>query len=128
MKNFYKENSATKEQFLNVLEPILTGTLEYANSVIELFQKYKKKFLSEDDFIREMQRMKSHIDDLYKKSGNIPFPPDDCKDFDNTFQGLIGTVHNMSLFYENDGLKRWPQHNRDWLMEDQINRYSKTCI
>ena len=123
MKKFYLENSSTKEKYLNVLNPILSEILNYANSVIQLFQEYNNNFISENTFIQKMQKMKNLIDELYQKSQNIPLPPDDCKDYDVTVQGLICIVHNMSLFYENEGLKTWPQQNRDWLMADQIERF-----
>jgi len=122
-KEFFEKSFGTKEEVLEAIFPILEEMTEYANRAIDLFEKYELKNISEDALISEMQRMEPRVSDLYYKSGNIPMPPEDCKDFGQACQSIFGTIDNMFLFFSKTGLEKWPKKNRDWLMRDTIERF-----
>ena len=70
-----------------------------------------------------MQEMEPRVTELYHRSGNIPMPPEDCKEYDRACQNLFATIHDMFLYYSKKGLEIWPKENRDWLMQDTIKRF-----
>ena len=122
-KNFLESSYGTKEEVLEAIYPILDGMVELAKQAINYFEKYKSGDISEDNFIMKMQEREPRINDLIIQSGNIPMPPEDCKDYDQACQHIFGTIHNMFLYYSKNGLETWSQHNRDWLMQDTIKRF-----
>jgi len=122
-KNFFESLSGTKEEVLGAIRPILNEMVESAKLAIEHFEEYRRGNISEDELILRMQKMEPRVTELYLQSGNIPMPPEDCKDYDQACQNIFATVHNMFLYYSERGLEKWPKQNRDWLMQDTIKRF-----
>ncbi|MCH7658905.1 MAG: hypothetical protein IIB05_11390 [Bacteroidetes bacterium] len=90
---------------------------------IKKFTKYKQGDLSEEEHIKSMERLCPNIDELYYKCGNLPIPPDDCKDYEQVCQNIFAIIHDISLYYSKRGLETWPRNNREWLMQNTIKRY-----
>lgn len=122
-KKFFESSSGTKEEVLEAIDPILNEMIELAGKAINYFKSYKSGDISEDEFINKMQKKEPRANALIAKSGNIPMPPEDCKDYDQACQNILGTIHDMFIYYSKKGLKIWPKHNRDWLMQDTIKRF-----
>lgn len=97
--------------------------IKLAREAINYFEKYRREEISEDDLILKMQEMEPIVTELYLQSGNIPIPPEDCKDYDQASQNIFATIHDMFLYFSKRGLERWPKQNRDWLMQDTIKRF-----
>jgi len=122
-KDFFESRFGTKEEVLEAIRSILNEMIELAKEAINYFEKYRRKEISEDEFILKMQEMKPRVTELYHQSGNIPIPPEDCKEYDQACQNLFATIHDMFLYYSKKGLEMWPKENRDWLMRDTIKRF-----
>ena len=122
-KNFFESLSGTKEEVLGAIRPILNEMVEYAKLAIKHFEEYHRENISEDELILRMQKMEPKVTELYLQSGNIPTPPEDCKDYDQACQNIFATIHDMFLYYSKRGLETWPKSNRDWLMQDTIKRF-----
>ena len=67
--------------------------------------------------------MEPIVTELYFQAGNIPMPPEDCKDYEQACQDIFATIHNMFVYYSKKGLEIWPKANREWLMKDTIKRF-----
>jgi len=119
-KNFLESHSGTKEEVLETIRPILNEMMKLAKKAIEYFEEYRGGNISEEEFISKMHKMEPRVTELYLKSGNIPIPPEDCKDYDQACQNIFATIHNMFLYYSKRGLETWPKSNREWLMQDTI--------
>ena len=119
-KNFLESHSGTKEEVLETIRPILNEMMKLAKQAIEYFEEYRGGNISEEKFISKMQKMEPRVTELYLKSGNIPMPPEDCKDYDQACQNIFATIHNMFLYYSKRRLETWPKSNREWLMQDTI--------
>ncbi len=122
-KDFFESHFGTKEEVLEAIRPILDEMIELANEAINYFEKYRRKEISEDKFILKMQEMEPRVTELYHQSGNIPIPPEDCKEYDQACQNLFATIRDVFLYYSKKGLETWPKKNRDWLMRDTIKRF-----
>jgi len=122
-KNFFESHSGTKEEVLEAIRPILNEMVKFAKQGIYYFEEYKCGDISEDEFILKMQKMEPRVTELYLRSGNIPMPPEDCKDYDQACQNIFATIHDMFLYYSKRGLETWPKRNRDWLMQDTTKRF-----
>lgn len=122
-KNFFESYSGTKEQFLETLQPIFREIIILADKVIKLFEEFTSGSISEDILISKIQKIEPKISGLYFESGNIPMPPEDCKDYDLSCQNIFATIHNMVQYFTEKGLETWDNSNRVWLMQDTIKRY-----
>jgi len=124
-KTLFEQNSGTKEEVLNRIRPLLEEVISLAEQAASNFEDYEAGRLSEKTFISEMQARESRASELYRQSGEIPQPPEDCRDYEETCQLIFATVDNMFLFYSEKGSETWSQKNRDWLMKNAITRYRK---
>jgi len=122
-KNFFETFSGTKEEFLGAIQPILNEMIEFAKRAIEYFEEYRRGNIPEEELILRMQKMEPRVTEFYLQSGNIPMPPEDCKDYDQACQNIFATIHDMFLYFSKRGLETWPKRNRDWLMQDTIKRF-----
>jgi len=122
-KIFFESHFGTKEEVLEAIRPILHEMIKLAREAINYFEKYRREEISEDELILKMQEMEPIVTELYLQSGNIPMPPEDCKDYDQACQNIFATIHDMFLYFSKRGLERWPKQNRDWLMQDTIKRF-----
>lgn len=120
---FFKRHFGTKEEVLGNIRPILNEMMKLAKQAIEYFEEYRGRNISEEEFISKMQKMESRVTELYLGSGNIPMPPEDCKDYYQACQNIFATIHNMFIYYSERGLETWPKRNRDLLMQDDKKRF-----
>lgn len=122
-KEFFESLSGTKEQVLDAIKPILEEMVTLANRAITHFEEYRRGELSESEFISKMQEIEPKVTELSLKSGNIPEPPLDCKDYSQACQNIFGTIYDMFHYYSERGLETWSKQNRDFLMQDSIKKF-----
>jgi len=123
VKDFIEEHSTGKDEFLEQLCRIKSPMIGLGDKAIDLFTRYQHDTLSETSLISEMQSLQGNADTLYRDSGNLPFPPSDCKDYDQVCQSIFARIHNMFLFFSENGVKKWEKPRRDWLMQNTIRGY-----
>lgn len=121
-KQFFERFSGTKEEVLEAISPVLEEMTRLAKKGISCFNEYIAGRMSEGDLIQEMQQMEPRAVELYHQAGNVPIPPEDCKDYEQACQGLFGTIYDMFLYYSQLGLETWATSNRDWLMQNTVRR------
>ena len=122
-KNLFESHSGTKEEVLETTHPILKEMVKLARQGINYFEEHKRGDISEDEFILKIKKVEPRITELYHQSGNIPIPPEDCKDYDQACQNIFATISNMFLCYDKRGLEIWSKRNRDLLTQDKIKRF-----
>jgi len=97
--------------------------LVLTNQAIEYYKRYCSGTLPEEEFIEMMQEIEPRITELYFQSGNIPMPPEDCKDYDQACQNVFATIHDIFLYYSKKGLETWDRKNRKILMDITLQRF-----
>jgi len=122
-KNVFNKHFGSKSEVIRAISSLLNPMVDLANEAISYFRKYQSGVISEDNFIQKMQSNGEKVNDLYHQSANIPFPPEDCKDFDQSCQNLFTTIHDIYLYYSQKGIETWSQSKRDWLMLDKIQQF-----
>lgn len=122
-KKFLEENYGTKEEVLEKLKEILDEMIGHANKAIDYFKKYKSGEINEEEFSLIMQEMGPRVTELYLSSSDLPFPPEDCKDYDEACQNIFNFIHNMFIYYSKEGIEKWSTKNRDWLMQTTIKEF-----
>lgn len=122
-KELLESHQGTKEMVIEAIRPVLSGMVKLAKKAISYFKKYQSENISETEFVSVMHKMEPKIAEFYLQSGNVPLPPEDCKNYDQACQNIFATIHDMFLYYSRRGLEKWPRQNRDGLMEGTIKRF-----
>ena len=116
MRSFYGEHSADKGDALAKLEPLIERATRIGSQVIGWFDAFERGELDEPTLISSVRTVSSEIDSITEESGNLPFPPQDVKDYDTRAQSLFGHLGNMALYYSERGVETWPERNRTFLI------------
>jgi hypothetical protein len=116
MRSFYGEHSVDKGEALAKLEPVLERATRIGSQVIGWFDAFERGELEEPTLISRVRTVSSEIDAITEESGNLPFPPQDVRDYDTRAQSLFGHLGNMALYYSERGVETWPEGNRTFLM------------
>jgi hypothetical protein len=124
-KNVFEQHFGNKNEVIEANQNLLNIMIPLTNQTIELFKKYKEGNLSENELITLIQKMEPNINDAYNKANNIPFPPQDCRDYDQVCQELFLTLHNIFLIYSTKGLEIWSKSNREKLMRLNIKLFKE---
>jgi len=123
-KNFFERHSGSKEEVLEKTQLILKEMVKLAKQGINYFEKYNCGDISEDEFILKIKKIEPKITELYHQWGNVPMPPEDCKDYDQACQDIFTTVSNMFLCYDKKGLEIWSKQNRIYLTQIATKRFN----
>jgi len=122
-RQLLESKSAPKGEYLRVVQPIIREMVQFGQRAKQIFERYQAGKISEPDLISQIQNMEPRVTELYHLSGNIAFPPEDCKDYDQACQNVFATVDNMFLYHSQRGLETWPRKNRDWLLASSLEDF-----
>jgi hypothetical protein len=123
MRDFYGEHSADKGRALAILEPLLDRATTIGNRVISWFDAFERGEIPERTLISHIREVASEIDTITNEAGELPFPPQDVRDYDNRAQSLFGHLGNMTLYYSEHGIESWPRENRTLLMRSTVKDF-----
>ena len=123
LKAFYEKHKGSKGEYLKLVSDILLNIRQFAEKGISLFKLYSEGEITEEIFIRNIQKLEPTVNDLYDRAGNLLFPPEECNDYDDACQSTIAIIANLFLYYSPKGLKRWPKEDRAKLFEMDIGNY-----
>ncbi len=122
-REFYQQHSADKGEYLKVVQPIVGKMTAFGRDAVADFTAYQEGHLTESRLILQMQAREPVVSELYQHSGNVPFPPQDCGDYNEACHAVFADVDNMFMYYSERGLETWPKKNRDFLMRDTVERF-----
>ena len=128
LAKFYRLNTVTKEEYLEAMLPILEQTKEIMKRAIEETDKYGKDSVSEKQYIHQMQKIETLLDNLYLKSIDLEFPPTECSDLDGAFQVIMAAAHNTVLPFSDKGLTTWPRKNYNQIVVEAIKDYKNNLV
>ncbi|WP_062353393.1 toll/interleukin-1 receptor domain-containing protein [Bacillus kwashiorkori] len=121
----YKSFQATKEDILEQVDRIKERMLEFGNTAVQLFEKYKRSEVSEEDFIQNMQSRFNDVEENFLASSDLGLPPEDIKRYVDKCHSLFSTVHNMYNVYSEKGVTIWDTKSRDWQMSDAKKEFDE---
>lgn len=122
---FYHENILTKEEYLDQLRLIITPAIKTIDKAMGYTKKYEALKINHSKYLENMKRLEQELTKLYLKATDIGLPPIECKELSDSFQNAMATGHNIVLPFSDNGLKTWPQKNREYLVNSAIKNYEK---
>ncbi len=102
--------------------------LELADAFVERYQTLlsnKEPVGATDAFYRWVSSEWEAVDDLYRDSGNLSFPPEDCKRYDDAFHASMGDAHQLFFLNNHAGVAQWPELSRIALTRQAMRRYEE---
>lgn len=107
MRDFHSFNTASKGEALRILEPLIHEAIEYGKEGVVLIQRFDKGEINKSTIETELANRGDKVRQIYKKSGELPFPPADLQDYDQACQALFADIDNIYLPFTELGKKTW---------------------
>lgn len=126
MHKFYEEHSVDKAEALRALEPLIDKATELGIRIIDFFEAVERDDNEELALIGHINKEMAVIEALEKTAYNLPFPPEDIKDYDTQAQSLIAHLSNMAIYFSSRGVSTWPYINRVHLMRSEVEAFRRT--
>ena len=120
MQEFYREHSVDKGGALAQLEPLVAQATLIGSRIASWFDAFESSNLDETTLIARVRTASPEIDAITNQALNLPFPPQDVRDYDTRAQSLFGHLGNMALYYSERGVTLWSEENRTFLMHSTV--------
>lgn len=116
MRSLYRKYSVDKGEALANLEPLVGQATKIGSQIAGWFDAMERGAFDEQTLISRIDAVLPEIDVITNQSMNLPFPPQDVKDYNTRAQSLFGHLGNMALYYSKRGIEMWSEKNRTVLM------------
>lgn len=126
MKNFWFNSLGTKREWIQKIEDILPRIETTLNETIQYLHAFEAGKLSQDNFEKKLTDLEAKAQSILFESGNEKIPPIDCEQCDNYFQGMIGSFHNILIWFSPTPTninRSWD--NKLWLMRRYMKQYEE---
>lgn len=108
MKDFHSSHTASKGDALRRLEPLIYEAIEYGLEGEKLIQRFDASEISQPAIESELTNKGLKVQQIYQKSGDLPFPPANLQDYDQACQRLFADIDNIYQPFTELGRKTWP--------------------
>ena len=122
-------NLHTDNEFIIIssIKSIRTKIINAFEQVLSQFELFRANLFDEPQFITIIKNEISLIDDLYQKSTNLNFAPQEIRNWDEAHQDLFATIHNITLYWGINSKNTWPIENRIYLTQRAESDYQE-CL
>jgi len=125
MRAVHRGLTAGKGELLERLEPLVDRATAIGQEICQAFDKFQAGALGERDLEARLREATPEVDAIVLAHGNLPFPPEDAKDYDARAESLMNWLSNMTLYYSDRGLELWLEPNRAALMQDTVRDFRR---
>ena len=105
MKEFHFCHTVSKGDALKLLEPLIQEAIVYGHEAAEIIHRFDAGEISQPEIESELANRGLEVQQIYQKSGDLPFPPADLQDYDQACQGLFADIDNIYLPFTELGRK-----------------------
>ena len=123
--SFYRDKTGTKGQVVRALTSLLREAVHLNSEARIILSELEQGRIDEDEFSKRMIKLGPTIEGVYSRSGEIPLPPDDVKDFDTVAQSLFAVTHNLFLFFSEGASEQWDHDTRVSLTRSALNDFAR---
>lgn len=115
-RKYYREHTAAKGAFLGRLDPLVERARVAGEALCSSFELLEAGRIDERELMARVCRAAPEIEQVYVESANLPYAPEDAKDYDRRAHSLFAWLDNMRLYYSERGVEMWPESSRTYLM------------
>ena len=125
LKSFTQEHTGDKFKLITDTKIIIANLITHAEKVISLFNDFIHVTKDENTLVSNMYPHIREIDKYYFDETDLDIPPKELKEWSQCCSNLAATIHDFTLFYNNEYLSGRTQENRVACMNITIDRYYK---
>lgn len=123
LKVFNDENTGDKNTLIIETKKIISELISLAEKVIGLYNEFINKTMNEQELVIAMEPLIHLIDKWYFAEGDLDIPPKEIKSWCQSCSNLAATIHDFTLFYNEQYLSSRTEKNRKECMNLTIKRY-----
>ena len=123
MKELFREKIVNKKEYVEVVKKYRPKLDELSKGIKKIVRDYRKTTISEEKYIERMRTLFPEIEQLDDDITNIGLPPHECAKADNFLQGSVIFLHNILLQFSEEGLIKWNEKRRNFLVVDNLKNY-----
>ena len=119
-------NTLSKEDYLDRALPLIEELKTLSVTVDNGLRDLAENKVDEKAFLVSTETLRTRIDQIYAEISEMPFAPFECRDIDAKLECFIASLHNVWLFYSEDGRTKWNSENRLQLSLLQVSDARQT--
>ena len=128
LRRFTTENTGTRDEVFKATRCLLNSLINIGNKVISLYRSYTNDEMGESDFVIKATPIFKEIDELYFKISDLDIAPTELSRWSLLCTEIAGKVSDMTLFFNDKGMKTRTQSNRRDCMEMTIKHFQQDLL
>ena len=122
-KSFIKTHTATKETILSETTAIISRMITLAEQIVSEYNEYLNGTINENNLKETINAIEPELTDLYLANTNLDISPDELKEWSLLNSNLAGSIHDLTLYYNQKAFIERSSENRKSCMDMSINQY-----
>ncbi|MBU1700611.1 MAG: hypothetical protein KJ831_10735 [Candidatus Eisenbacteria bacterium] len=105
-------NTLSKEEYFSKVLPSIEMLKTALNSIENCLIALSNHEIDETTFLAETETDRARISDIYFEITELAFAPFECREMDTKLESFAAYLHNIWLFYSDDGRVKWNEQSR----------------
>lgn len=105
-------NTLSKEAYFSKVLPRIEKLKEALASIERYLHNLANQEIDEDAFLVATDNERALINEIYFEISDLPFAPFECRDMDSKLESFVAYLHNIWLFYSDNGRVKWDERSR----------------
>ena len=119
-----QKESINNEELIRITREYTLNIISVAERYIKVFREFVNSTLTEDQLIDQVCPLNNEMKKWFLKQSDLPIPPVELHDWAKAHTHLAGVAFDLSLYYDEDNLKKWTSESRKYLMSETIKNYA----
>ena len=105
-------NTLSKEEYFSETLPRIEELKTALNSIGNRLLALSNRKIGEATFLASTQTDRVRINEIYFEITGLPFAPFECRDMNSKLEIFVAYLHNIWLFYSDEGRTKWDEQSR----------------
>jgi hypothetical protein len=105
-------NTMSKEDYFSSVLPLIEELKDSLATIEGGLLALAKGDIDEADFLASTDANRTRIDEIYFEITDLPFAPFECREMDTKLESFVAYLHNVWLFYSENGRTKWDARSR----------------
>ena len=105
-------NTLSKEDYFSEVLPRINALKTSLTSIEDRLLALSKGEIDEPTFLAATETERARINKIYFEVTDLAFAPFECRDMDTKLNSFVAFLHNIWLFYSDDGRTKWDERSR----------------
>ncbi|MCH7875675.1 MAG: DUF4365 domain-containing protein [Gemmatimonadetes bacterium] len=105
-------NTLSKEDYFSSVLPLIEELKTSLGAIENGLLALANNDTDEANFLASTEAARTRVDEVYFKLTDLPFAPFECRDMDTKLESFVTYLHNVWLFYSENGRTQWDAKSR----------------